>query len=155
MPGTPFAGALRNSLDYLPERPFKDFCVWVLSQPEYRSRWLQLVGIESLIRMNTALLDGLLEDDESARLTAYGAPLLVYLTYEAISDNLAIGLAGRDLDDAGCAGRAGLLCTFNDAMLARLGGASAHDRILEQGIGETTGVEPHSEMLFVGQGRER
>lgn len=118
-------GAMRDSLDYVPGCPFRDFCAWVLSEPRYRQRWLQLLGIEGLIRLSGALLNGLLDEDESAQLTVHGAPLLVYLTYEAISDNLAIGLANPEPGDPGCTARAGLVRAFNNAMLARLDGATA------------------------------
>jgi hypothetical protein len=117
--------AMRDSLDYLPDCPFRDFYAWVLSEPRYQQRWLQLLGIEGLIRLSGALLNGLVNTDESARLTVHGAPLLVYLTYEAISDNLAIGLAGPSPGDGSHCARAGLVRAFNDAMLDRLGGATA------------------------------
>jgi hypothetical protein len=116
---------MRGSLDYLPDCPFRDFCAWVLGEPRYRQRWLQLLGIEGLTRLSGALLNGLVDEAESARLTVHGTPLLVYLTYEAISDNLAIGLAAPVPGDAESVARAGLVRAFNDAMLARLDGAPA------------------------------
>ncbi|HEY5986139.1 MAG TPA: hypothetical protein VIV12_07175 [Streptosporangiaceae bacterium] len=124
-PRTAITAAMRDSLDYLPDCPFRDFYAWVLSEPRCQQRWLQLLGIEGLIRLSGALLNGLMDAEESDRLTVYSAPLLVYLTYEAISDNLAIGLAGPAPGDGSYPARAGLVRAFNDAMLARLDGATA------------------------------
>jgi hypothetical protein len=129
----PFEAA-RYALTFLPDCPYRDFCDWTLDQPQYAPRWLQVVGITSLLGMTRQLLRGLLDDTESARLARYGLPMTAYLTYEAISDNLAIGLARRRPDDPSHRARWELLRGFNDAMIARLRGAGGHAQELIQAV---------------------
>jgi hypothetical protein len=129
------AGAvLRDALGHLPEGEYRRYCHWLLDQPQYRGRWLQVLGVPSLIGLARWLLVGLVTDAARELLIAeHGPPLFGYLIWEATSDNLAIGLGHRMPSDDTYVERAALMRTFNDAMLARLAGdraeAPGSDRI--------------------------
>jgi hypothetical protein len=117
---------LRDALRYLPDGEYRRYGGWLLDQPAYRRRWLQVLGVPALLQLTGALLAGLVSEAAMRRLiTEYGPPLFGYLIWEAASDNLAIGLGHRSVTDSSYAERRVLVREFNDAMLARLRGETA------------------------------
>ncbi|MGW8953933.1 hypothetical protein [Streptomyces sp. NPDC055709] len=115
-----------SSLDYMPDCPYRSFVGWISTHPRYASRWFQLTNLTTQVRMTQELLSGLFTEDESVRLVDHIALMNVHHSYETFSDNLAFGLAAsRDARHLGPEARRAVLLTFNEAMLARLGGADA------------------------------
>ncbi|MBZ0282047.1 MAG: hypothetical protein K8L97_15010 [Anaerolineae bacterium] len=115
---------VRQSLQHMPESSYKSYCIWVLNTPQFAGQWLQLMGIESLIRLTGGLLDDLLNNDEWLKLVPYSVPINVSQMYEVVSDNLAIGLGHRSPNDATFNTRSQLVYTFNQATIQRLKGDS-------------------------------
>lgn len=123
---------VRASLDHMPASGYKAYCQWVLDSPALADRWLQLMGIESLIRLTGGLLDGLLTDAEWMQLVHYSVPINISQMYEVVSDNLAIGLGVRREGDLTFATRSQLVYTFNQATIERLRGRdrqSVHEHL--------------------------
>lgn len=115
-----YEGSLRQ---HMPAGAYRDFCLWALSsQNSQRPLYLRVMGITQLVRLTVTLLDGVVDDPGWRRLLDYVGPLNAYLTYEAVSDNLAIGLAGLAVKDPTYALRRELLHAFNHAMTRRLDG---------------------------------
>ncbi|GAA4009126.1 hypothetical protein GCM10022247_34030 [Allokutzneria multivorans] len=108
--------ALRRFVDRLEPGAYREFSSWLLDEPHRADRWLQLNALRAQIDMTNKLLSGLLDADETEAVAAHIATYNVYLVQEVVSDNLAIGLAGRDHDDA----RSALVQGFNTAMITGL-----------------------------------
>ena len=117
---------IRRSLHHMPDSTFKAYCTWALDTPSMAGRWLQLMGIESLIRLTGGLLDGLLSADEWLQLVPYSVPINVSQMYEVISDNLAIGLGKYAPEDDTYNTRSQLVYSFNRAVIQRLKGHTQH-----------------------------
>lgn len=115
---------VRQSLQHMPESPYKRYTSWILSQPQWAGQWLQLMGVESLIRLTGGLLDGLLSQEEWQQLVPYSVPINVSQMYEVVSDNLAIGLGYRSPNDKTFNTRSQLVYAFNQATIQRLKGDS-------------------------------
>ncbi|HLF28767.1 MAG TPA: hypothetical protein VJG32_20765 [Anaerolineae bacterium] len=106
---------------HVPPSLYRDFHLWALSsESPCREHYLQAMGITQLVKLTVALLGDLVEDADWPLLISYSVPLNVYLTYEAISDNVAIGLALRGASDTTYELRRDLLLAFNRAMITRL-----------------------------------
>jgi hypothetical protein len=114
--------ALGEFVDLLPPGPHRDFQRWLSRDPECAQRWLQVNALRTQVTMINRLLHGLLTADETVAIADYAARYNVYLTQEVVSDNLAIGLAGRSPRDSSAAARAATLTVFNAAMIGRLRG---------------------------------
>jgi len=115
---------VRQSLRHMPESLYKTYCTWVLNTPQLAGQWLQLMGVESLIRLTGGLLNDLLSNEEWLKLVPYSIPINVSQMYEVVSDNLAIGLGHRDPNDVTFNTRSQLVYTFNQATIQRLRGDS-------------------------------
>jgi hypothetical protein len=117
---------LRAALQYLPVGEYRRYGGWLLDQPAFRRRWLQVLGVPALIQLTRGLLTGLVSDRAIDQVLAGSAPpLLSYLIWEAASDNLAIGLGHRSDTDPSFPERRVLVRQFNDMMIARLTGEAA------------------------------
>jgi len=107
--------------DYLPDCTYRDYCLWALStENPYQKDYLQVLGLKQFAHLTLTLFDGLIKDSNQERLAKFSVPMNVYLTYENISDNLAIGLANRAADDTTYTLRRDVLLAFNDATCKRL-----------------------------------
>lgn len=107
--------------DYLPDSTYRDYCLWALSTDNpYQKDYLQVLGLKQFARLTLTLFDGLVEDSNQEQLAKFSVPMNVYLTYENISDNLAIGLANQAADDTTYPVRRDALLTFNEATCKRL-----------------------------------
>ncbi len=115
---------VRHSLHHMPDSTYKAYCLWALDTPQIAGRWLQLMGIESLIRLTGSLLDDLLSADQWLQLVPYSVPINVSQMYEVVSDNLAIGLGQPAPEDTAYHTRSQLIYTFNQATIERLRGDS-------------------------------
>jgi hypothetical protein len=115
---------LRGSLlKHMPACRYRDFSLWALSaQNPHRRSWLDVIGIRQTNCLTVEMLDGIVEDRHWPPLARYTVPLNVYLSYEVVSDNLAIGLANQSLSDKTYAARRDLIQGFNHSMIQRLGG---------------------------------
>jgi len=115
---------LHSSLQtHMPPSPYRDMFSWAISpQSPVQQTWLQAMGVFQLIKLTETLLDGLVNDSEWEHLLPYAARLNAYLTYEVVSDNLAIGLAHYMPEDQTHELRREILRVFNRAMIARLRG---------------------------------
>ena len=115
-----FEGSLRR---HMPASAYRDFHLWAISAENPRQDvFLQAMGITQLTKLTVTLLDGLVDDRAWRQLAKYSATISSYLTYEVVSDNLAIGLASPRTDDMTSVLRRILLRAFNRAMIARLNG---------------------------------
>jgi hypothetical protein len=123
---------LRNSIQqHMPDCAYRDFCLWILSAEEpVRMRWLDTMGVPQLVRLTLSLLDGLLQEHHWEPLMDAMLPINTYLTYEVISDNLALGLARPGPADKTPALRREVLLAFNSAMVERLRGGGVPAREL-------------------------
>ncbi|KYF95307.1 hypothetical protein BE20_46010 [Sorangium cellulosum] len=114
----------KRSLQTMPDCTYRAYCSWILDADDpLRDRWLQLVGVNGLIRLTVGLLDGIVRGNEWERLAGYAASINVQQTYEVVSDNLAIGLAHPREGDDQFATRRALLRAFDGAMIERLKGS--------------------------------
>ncbi|MEU6708140.1 hypothetical protein [Streptomyces wuyuanensis] len=117
-----------RSLDYMPDRPYRNFAGWMATHARYADRWFQLTNLTAQVRMTHALFSGLFTEDESVRLFDHIALMNVHQSYETFSDNLAFGLATpqerRHLEQDT---RRTVVLAFNEAMLSRLGGTDAEE----------------------------
>ena len=108
--------------DQMPVGPTRDFYLWCL-RPDNpgRHQFLQIFGVNQLVRLTCQLLDGFVDDAQWPELVTHSTPLGVYLTFEVVSDNLAIGVLPPDRRPTADIQR-GVLCGFNAAMVRRLTG---------------------------------
>ena len=121
---------------HMPDCLYRDFCLWGMSRHNpRRPAVMQLIGAVQLSKLTVRLLAGLTEREETwqkllrASMTMNGWALL-----EAVSDNLAIGLARHNIDTPESnATRRALLRAFNTLMAERLkdeiSAASARDAL--------------------------
>ena len=108
---------------HMPAGLQRDFYLWAFSsQNPLQNQFLQTTGILQLVNLTVMLLDGLVDRYDWPQLAAYGALLNVYLSYEAVSDNLAIGVA-RVKPDENQTEQRKVLYAFNQAMTERLKGS--------------------------------
>ncbi|HET7087491.1 MAG TPA: hypothetical protein VFL17_02460 [Anaerolineae bacterium] len=115
-----FEGSLRR---HMPASAYRDFYLWAISAENPRQdAFLQAMGIPLLTKLTVTLLDNLVDDRAWRQLAECSAPISSYLTYEVVSDNLAIGLASPRPDDMTGVLRRFLVRAFNHAMIARLSG---------------------------------
>jgi hypothetical protein len=116
--------AIDDSLNYMPDCAYKAYVKWILKNPDIRDEWLQLVGIQGLIRLTERLLGELLTDTEYEQVLPYSVPVNISQMYEVVSDNLAIRLASPTDDSASYNRRSRLLRLFNDVVVQCLNGSS-------------------------------
>jgi hypothetical protein len=111
---------LRESVDTLmPASPAATFWGWALEPGTAQCEdWLQLMGVNQLAILTIGLLDGLIAEEQWDALIPHAARLNTYLTYEVVSDNLAIGCAAPGLPAIDA--RRTTLARFNTAVIARL-----------------------------------
>jgi hypothetical protein len=131
--------AFNDSLNqHMPAGIQRDYYLWAFSsQNPYQQEFLQTTGVLQLVNLTVMLLDGLVDSSDWPLLAAYGGLLNVYLSYEAVSDNLAIGIfrttpgAYHDLQQQ-------VMVAFNQAMAARLKGDPRPAADLLEAIHEDT-----------------
>jgi hypothetical protein len=113
----------RNIPQILPESAYRDYFLWALSpdNPE-RETWEHLLGIPQFVQLSLALLDGIVDEQKQDQLFNYSIPMNIYLMFEVVSDDLAIGLAQPSPQDGTSSQRRYLLNGFNDSMIKRLKG---------------------------------
>jgi hypothetical protein len=95
-------GALRDNVDrHLPAGAARDYFHAGLD-PAWpgHAGFLRAIGLRQLVRLAASLADGLVDDALAAKAADLLARLVVFQTYEIISDELAHGLAGADGDRA-------------------------------------------------------
>jgi hypothetical protein len=116
--------ALSGSLErYAPGSPYGKFCAWCLNKENPQRRlFLQVLGIYQLINLTDKLFEGLLSEQEWDALLPFCATINAYLTCEAVSDNLAIGLARPKAKDKKAEERREVVNAFNAATVERLKG---------------------------------
>src|SRR3954469_18311710 len=83
--------AIYNSLRFMPDCAYRRYAEWLLETTQFTDEWLQLVGIQGLMRLTNALLGGLLNEAELAEILPYSVPMNISQMYEVVSDNLALG----------------------------------------------------------------
>ncbi|MEH1886820.1 hypothetical protein [Nostoc sp.] len=111
--------------DYLPDSTYRNYCLWALStENPHQKDYLQVLGFKQFAQLTLTLFDGLVKDSNQEKLAKFSAPMNVYLTYENISDNLAIGLANQASDDTTYTLRRDVLLAFNETACKRLLGQS-------------------------------
>ena len=116
--------ALSTSLQqYMPDSIYSKFCQWCLSERNpQRKLFIQVLGIVQLINLTLKLFEGLLSEQEWQTLLPYCATMNAYLTCEAVSDNVAIGLARPKVEDANAEERRQVVSAFNTVTVERLEG---------------------------------
>lgn len=116
--------SLRDNLPaILPDSLYRDYCLWALSPENPHQRtWEHLMGIPQFVQLTLALFDGIVDAEDQQQLIAASIPMNIYLMFEVVSDDLAIGLAHPNRGDSTYFERRHLLDVFNDAMVKRLKG---------------------------------
>ena len=100
---------------------YREYCLWALSDDNpLQTTWLNMMGIPQFIQLTLGLLDGLVDDTDWERLSDFSVVMNLYLIFEVVSDDLAIGLAYPAPEDLSYENRRALLQGFNDAMIQRL-----------------------------------
>jgi hypothetical protein len=122
--------ALTQSLEkHTSDSLYSKFCAWCLNeQNPQRKIFVQVLGIHQLVNLTCKLFEGLLSESEWETLMPYAATMNAYLTCEAVSDNMAIGLARPTAKDCKAEQRRQVVTAFNEATVERLKGQhpSAH-----------------------------
>lgn len=122
--------ALRDSLSqFMPDCPYRDFYLWSLSDTNsQRESWLQVTGLSQIAQLTVNLVGDLVDDVQWKWLANFTAPFNLYLVYEVVSDNLAIGL-NNPSGDRSNAERKTLLHEFNRAVCGNLGSPDTRGEI--------------------------
>lgn len=107
---------LKHSLDTMPASSYRDYLHNLLSQNPVNGEWLKLISLEPTVGMTMKLLDGVLEPQEIDAILPYIVMMNVFLVYEVVSDNLAIGLIKASPQDE----RRQVLKVFNETSVLRL-----------------------------------
>lgn len=108
---------------HMPLSVYRTFHTWALSpkNPQHKS-WTQMLGFPQMAKLTHLLLGNSVSAEQWDELVRYTTYLNAYLIYEAVSDNLAFGLAVRRPGDTTYDQRREILVSFNNAMIARLNG---------------------------------
>lgn len=108
---------------HMPPSVYRTFHLWALSTKNPQANyWQQMLGFPQMAKLTHRLLAKSVRVDQWDELVRYSTYLNSYLIYEAVSDNLAFGLAVRRPDDRTYDQRRAILIDFNDAMILRLRG---------------------------------
>jgi hypothetical protein len=113
--------------EYLPTGTYRDYCLWAFSQENpYYQDYVQVLGLKQLAYLTLFLFEDVVKEENWEELIKCSVPMNVYLAYEFVSDNLAIGLANKAADsiDLTYDLRREVLLSFNNAMCKRLLGIS-------------------------------
>jgi hypothetical protein len=116
--------ALRDSVRrQMPAGPLRDYFRDALD-PTWPGHptFTRAIGLNQLVRLYASLVGGLVDDAIAPKVADLLARLVVYQTYEIISDNLGLGLFGQRPPSPAAAGRRRLVRSFNAAMTVRLRG---------------------------------
>lgn len=125
--------------DHMPAGPTRDFYLWCLDPTNPgRGQFLQIFGVNQLVRLTCDLLDGFVDDHKWPELVSHSTPLGVYLTFEVVSDNLAIGVLPPESRPTAETQRR-VLTAFNAATIDRLCGAQRSGASLLAGQRQLTG----------------
>jgi hypothetical protein len=113
--------ALREAIArHMPAGAYRDFTVWAFSPKNPRQQeFLAATGVLQLIKMNTTLLSGLIDDSHWIEVVRHVGMINAYQVLEVISGNLAIGLGNTELDERDLQ-RRGLVSALNRAMIETL-----------------------------------
>jgi hypothetical protein len=132
--------ALVQGLEHhMPGSIYSKFCAWCLSERNpQRKVLIQVLGISQLVNLTAKLFEGLLSDQEWEALLPYCATMNAYLTCEAVSDNVAIGLARPKPKDVKAEARRQVVSAFNTATVERLKGTPGPARAMLAPVEEVT-----------------
>lgn len=114
----------QNSLNqHMPLSVYRTFQTWALSPRNPQNKtWMQLLGFPQMAKLTHLLLGNSVSTEQWDDLVYHTSIINAYLIYEAVSDNLAFGLAVRRPEDTTYDQRREILVNFNNAMIARLKG---------------------------------
>ncbi len=94
------AGLEHSLIGHLPHCAYQDYCAWAVSEANpQRETWLHVMGIPQFVSLTLNLFEGVIPEPYMAAMLKVSVPVNVYLMYEVVSDDLAIGLARRCPDD--------------------------------------------------------
>ncbi|MBE0691206.1 MAG: hypothetical protein IH587_13895 [Anaerolineae bacterium] len=116
--------------NYMPPSTFREYYLWGLdSHNVYHDAWLQLTGVKQTVQFAARVMGAQFEPKLFLQLARFVAPMNHYLTFEVISDNLALGLAEYLPHDSTFFLRAHLMHDFNVAVCNGLkgDGRDAHE----------------------------
>jgi hypothetical protein len=115
---------LRQSVQqHMPECAFRDYYLWGLDPTNsYHDDWVSLIGLKKIVQFTLETIATPFPDAQIAQFTQYAAPMILYLNFEVVSDNLEFGLNDRGEGDPTYYLRAHLIREFCHAMCARLAG---------------------------------
>ncbi|MCC6615995.1 MAG: hypothetical protein IT320_21170 [Anaerolineae bacterium] len=107
----------------MPPSPFRDYYLWGLDPNNvYHDAWLQLTGVRQTVQFAARVMGTQFDPQMFLQLARFAAPMNLYLTFEVISDNLALGLAEYLPNDDTFFLRAHLMHDFNIAVCSALNG---------------------------------
>ncbi len=119
------AGLEHSLIGHLPHCAYQDYCAWAVSEANpQRETWLHVMGIPQFVSLTLNLFEGVIPEPYMAAMLKVSVPVNVYLMYEVVSDDLAIGLARRCPDDPIYERQHRLLREFNRAAVKRLIGST-------------------------------
>lgn len=108
---------------YMPPSAFRDYYLWGLDPNNiYHEAWLQLTGVKQTVQFAARVMGTKFDERLFIQLARFVAPMNLYLTFEVISDNLALGLAEHLPHDSTFFLRAHLMHDFNVATCRSLKG---------------------------------
>ncbi|MCA9903380.1 MAG: hypothetical protein KC547_05955 [Anaerolineae bacterium] len=108
---------------YMPPSTFRDYYLWGLDPNNvYHDAWLQLTGVKQTVQFASRVMGTQFDERLFIQLARFVAPMNLYLTFEVISDNLALGLAEHLPHDSTFFLRAHLMHDFNVATSKSLKG---------------------------------
>jgi len=116
--------------DYMPPSSFRDYYLWGLDPNNvYHDAWLQLTGVRQTVQFAARVMGTNFDPQLFLQLARFAAPMNLYLSFEVISDNLALGLAEYLPHDSTFFLRAHLMHDFNVAVCNALigNGREAHE----------------------------
>lgn len=104
---------------HMPVSPYRDFQLWALQSP-HKETWWQILGLPQFAKLTITLLNDLVSDTQWQQVMDYADVMNTYLIYETVSDNFAIHLQSRPLDDDLRKLQLETLYTFNNTIMTRL-----------------------------------
>ncbi len=107
----------------MPVGSFRDYYLWGLNPANpYHEAWIGMTGLHQIVEFTLDSVGFPFSDAQFPTFMHYAAPMISYLNFEVVSDNLEFGLNDSASDDATYYLRAHLIREFTRVMCQRLNG---------------------------------
>jgi hypothetical protein len=115
--------ALQNSFQYIDNKAYRDFCVFMSSHPDVKNSWLQLMGFNTIVHLTYRLLMVTYKPEEIDIIAPFSGYINTYYFYEIMSDNVVLNLQSNTPEEkATLQKRKEALKLFSEVALAKLNG---------------------------------